>query len=294
MARWRATLLALGLLASPMARAQAKAPPTVDEITWLASDAAIVSTPAGLQRASDRLVDWLGMRLPQVRHKRVVANAKRSWLMIRDGQHVCHAGALRQPDRERLAYFTDIGTLPPPHLVVRRERRGALPLDARGEVDLAAVLADRAWRGALVSGRSYGATLDALLAQRAPASVIEKVSASDYGRQVLDMVRKRRVDFTIESAQDLWTMTRGRPDAADLVTVPIKGASDWVVGGVACPRNAWGHAAIALVDRALGTPEGAALLRDTLLAQLPPDTAQAHAELLDAFFRRRAKPTPGL
>jgi uncharacterized protein (TIGR02285 family) len=286
------TLVVLGLAASTLARAQP--PLQVDEITWLASDAAVISGPAGMQRASDRLVDWLAQRLPQLRHKRVVANAKRSWLMIRDGQRVCHAGALRQPDRERQAYFSDIGMLPPPHLVLPRDRRDALPLDARGEIDLPALMADPAWRGALVSGRSYGATIDALLAKGPAGATVEMVSASDYGRQLLDMVRKRRVDYTIESAQDLWTLTRGRPDVDDLVTVPIRGASDWVVGGVACPRTPWGLAAIRLVDRELGTPEGAAMLREMLLAQLPPDTARGNAEPIDAFFKRRAKPTPGL
>jgi hypothetical protein len=36
------------------------------------------------------------------------------------------------------------------------------------------------------------------------------------------------------------------------------------------------------------------MLRDTLRISLPPDTQQAYRDAWDAFFKLRARPTPGL
>lgn len=276
----------------------AKAPPAVDAIVWLVSNTMAVPDGDVMRRPADELRQWLQARLPGVEFKPMVANAERSWTLIRRQQRVCHAGAARTPERERLAYFTDTWLVPPPQLIVRQDRRAALPLDADGAVDLQALLADSSMRGLLTQSRSYGAALDALIHAQPAGPHVQHMFGGDYGSSLLPMLVQGRADYTLDYPNILITLasrqSEGPADESPLAALPIKGASDPIVSGIACPRTPWGHAAIRLIDAALGTPEGAAMLRETLRISLPLDTQRAYEQVLDVHFKRRARPTPGL
>ena len=272
----------------------AAAPPAVGTITWMVSNTLAVPDGDRIRRPADELTQWLQARLTGAALWPVVANAERSWASIREQQHVCHAGAARTPERERLAYFTNTWLVPPPQLIVRQDRRAALPLDAHGAVDLAALLADASLHGVLPQGRSYGPALDALLGATTANPHALTVFGSDYGSNLLPMLTQGRADYTLDYPNVLVASATDASGDTPLAALPVKGASDPVVSGIACPRTPWGHAAIRFIDAALGTPEGAAMLRDTLRISLPADTQRAYREAWDAFFRQRARPTPGL
>jgi uncharacterized protein (TIGR02285 family) len=286
--RWAGAALAV-LLAAVSAQAQV----AVERITWLAGDTAAASISGA--RPSDRLLDWLTARLPGIAHERVVANAKRSWTLIERGDTVCHASAVRSPAREALAYFSNTWPMPPLQLIVRRERAAALPLDAAGQVDLTGLLSDTRLQGVIVHGRSYGAVLDGILAQpEAAFPTLRRVTAGDFGSNLVPMLLQGRADYAFEYPNALTALLRTRPEVAGLAALPIKGAVEPVISGVACPRTPWGQAAIRRIDAVLGTPEGAALMRDILMSELPPDSRRQYRDAFDAFFQRRAQPTPGL
>lgn len=267
-------------------------PVVVDRITWLAGDT-VSGRGAGI-RPSDRLLDWLTVRLPGITHERVVANAKRSWMLIERGDTVCHASAVRSPQREALAYFSNTWPMPPLQLVVKRERMGAMPLDAAGQVDLPALLANPRLRGVLVHGRSYGAALDAQLDKHASGEQVQRVTSADFGSNLLPMLLQGRADYALEYPNALAALASHRPEVAGLALLPIRGNTEMVTSGVACPKTPWGLAAIRRIDAVLGTPEGAAMLRETLLSELPADSRRSYRDAIDAFFQRRAQPTPGL
>ncbi|HEY0956857.1 MAG TPA: TIGR02285 family protein [Roseateles sp.] len=281
---WALALLAPATLAAP----------AVERITWLSGDTLVQRDGGRVQRPSDRMINWLSTRLRGVEHRRVVANAKRSWMLIQAGEQVCHASAVRLPERERLAYFSNTWLMPPVQLVMPQARRAQLPLDGAGHVDLAALLADPQWRGLLVDGRSYGPQIDAQLAQAEGSERLQRVTSGDFGSNILPMLLRGNADYAIEYPNVLAALARLQPEVADMVTLPIRGAAEPVPSGVACPRTPWGRAAVRLIDRALGTPEGAAMLREGLLQQLSPDTQRQYRSQLDGFFQRRSKPTPGL
>lgn len=278
------------LVAAGLWAACGLAQPAVDRITWLAGD----TLASRGSRPSDRLLDWLTARLPGITHERVVANAKRSWALIERGEPVCHASAVRSPPREALAYFSNTWPMPPVQLVVRREQVAALPLDAAGQVDLAALLANTRLQGVLVHGRSYGAPLDAQLEKGAPLGTVQRITSGDFGSNLLPMLLQGRADYALEYPNALAAAALQRPDVAGLALLPIRGNTELVTSGIACPRTPWGQAAIRRIDAVLGTPEGAALLRETLLSELPADSRRTYRDALDAFFQRRAQPTPGL
>lgn len=284
LAAWALALLAPAALAGP----------PVERITWLSGDTLVQRAGSRVERPSDRMIDWLSERLGGVEHTRVVANAKRSWMLIQAGEQVSHASAVRLPERERLAHFSNTWLMPPLQLVVPLNRRAQLPVDTAGHVDLAALLADPQWRGLLVDGRSYGPQIDARLASVEAPERLQRVTSGDFGSNILPMLLRGNADLAIEYPNLLAALARLQPEVARLATLPIRGAAEPVPSGVACPRTPWGRAAVRLIDRELGTPEGAAMLRDGLLQQMSPDTQRQYRSQLDSFFQRRSKPTPGL
>lgn len=259
-------------------------PVTVDRITWLTSDNSTVSNP-GVNGVTDRLVSYLTVWWPGVKHEVLVANTKRSWQMLEDGQQVCRANVVRTPEREKLVYFTNTQLTPPPQLVVRRDRLSRLPRNAAGEVLLPALLADVGLRGALVDGRSYGNAIDDMLAHRPAHGNVTLYSPRDFGGRMLQMISLDRADYSIDS--DMALLMMGEPK--DLMTVPIRGASELVMAGIACPRTPWGWSAIQGIDRALGRPEGAATLRRGLMRWLTPETRAHYGPQLEQFYRERAR-----
>lgn len=279
-----------------MGPARAAEPP-VRTITWVNSDSSGVVVPG--ERASGnananaggmaaRLITFMEQHWPQVKHELLLANARRSQQMIEAGEPVCRANWLRTPEREKIAYFTNMQLTPPLQLIVRRDTVAKLPRNAAGEVILPQLLADKRLQGALVDGRSYGATLDEVLAKRPANAAVTLYSPRDAGVRMLQMLALSRTDWAIDFDMAL-VMVGETP--TPLVSVPIQGASELLMGGVACPRNAWGLAAIRGIDRALGTPAGAQMLRESLLFWLTPEARAHYGPRLDAFYRERAKPT---
>ncbi len=265
---------------------------SIESIDWLSAHEPAVNERQRNERLNDMLVAFMRGQWPEVQHRLVQVNPRRGMQMLTAGETVCLPALVRTPEREMQAYFTNAVLSPPPQLIVRRDKLSALPRNAAGEVDLTRLIADPALHGGLIEGRSYGPTLDAVLARRpanGPAPVL--YSGGDFGSKLLPMMALGRVDYTIEYELVLNTTDFDTKLTGTLQSVPIQGAGDLVVAGVACPRNPWGLAAITEIDKRLGTPAGAAMLRHAEEHLMTAESRQRYAARLDAFFRERAHPS---
>ncbi len=268
------------------------APPVeVTEITWLQGYRATPEASATEARMAGGLLPFLARAMPQVRQPVVQANARRAWALIAQGDPVCQPSSVRTPEREKIAYFTDTLLGPPQQLIVRRELLKELPRSPFGEVDLQQLLADKHLRGALVDGRSYGSSIDAMLARQPPGRSLTRYAMGDFGSQLLPMLSLSRADYTIGYDAFLGQSQRDNPKLKVLVSQPIAGAGEPVRAGVACPRTPWGLAAIRAIDKAIGTPAGAALLKDESTHWLTPEARQHYSAQFESFFKERAKPS---
>lgn len=266
-----------------------------EQMTWLMSDFPPVTIPAGGQPTNgiaDQIVRYLAAHWGHDDHRYVYANSKRTWVMLEQGSKACFAAALRVPERERVAYFSNTSLVPPPVLVVRSDIAAELPRNAAGEVELGQLLAGRKYRGAIVDNRSYGPQLDAMLAQRPGNALLEKTATGDYGRNVLLMVARGRADYTIDYDFALAYGQSLQPELEPLRTLAIANNTHAVVAGVACPRTPWGRAMIRKIDQILGTPDGADMLMRAQNSWLTEHGKQRYRAQMLEFQRQRAKPSP--
>jgi uncharacterized protein (TIGR02285 family) len=280
--------LAFALLAASLASgAQAR-----DKMSWLMPDVPPASMPVDGKPSTgiaDQIVLYISAHWPDAEHQFIYANPKRTWLMIERGEQACVVAALRNAEREKLAYFVDTNLVPPLQLVVQEATLPHLPLNARGEADLEKLLADPALRGIVVERRSYGAAVDELLARRPANSRLETTSVGDYGRNVLKLVAHGRADYTLDYDYALLYASRSEPDIGKLATVPIAQNSKPMLGGIACPRNAWGLATARRIDQIVGTPEGAAAMIRAQSSWHTPASLRRYAAQINEFQRQRAR-----
>lgn len=281
----RAVCALLSTVVATLATAQPALVP-VQQITWL------VSNVHGTARPIDGMLAYLAQRWPEVKQDELTANAKRSWQLIAAGEKVCHTSAVRNAEREQLAYFTNTQLLPPPQVIIKRDLYKRLPLNAAGEVDLARLLADKRLSGAYVEGRSYGPVIDNAIAQKpAGKSGAFGYPSADFGSRILPMLGKGRADYAIEYEVAMALQAGNGVDMKQLRSVPIQGASEPVMAGIACPRTPWGLAAVTAIDRLLGTPEAAALLRQQFGNGMSEDSLRHYGARIDAFLQQRSKPS---
>jgi uncharacterized protein (TIGR02285 family) len=258
----------LPLLAAVLALVPATAPAEEDarpRLTWVIA----VPPPAHIPDRTgyvDETLDWFIARLPQFRHEVVIANSKRLQDMIASDDGVCGPAMLKTPAREQdTAFSHTVYWSLPNRLIVSAARPAALDahVDARGEVDLPALLADRTYAGGLQFGRSYGAVIDDALgqAQQHPNESASLVSVRGPGH--FDMLAGGRFDWTLAfPIEALWWARRlaVSPDKAEFLgdlggdnlaylTRPIAGSTDLIPGYIGCSRRPLGQSVITAVDR---------------------------------------------
>ncbi|WP_374580199.1 TIGR02285 family protein [Pseudoduganella sp.] len=289
----RASLSAAALAVALAAATADSAAQARDVMSWLMPDVPPASMPRDGQPTdgiADQVVRYISQRWPEAEHRYIYANPKRTWLMIEKGEAACVVAALHTAERERLAHFVDTNLVPPLQLIVREATLARLPLNAHGEADLEKVLADRQLRGIIVERRSYGQKVDRAIAGRPPGSRLETTSVGDFGRNVLKLVSHGRADYTIDYDYSLQYASRSEPDIGKLHTVPIVQNNKPMLAGIACPRNAWGLAAVRRIDAIVGTREGAAAMLKAQSSWHTPASLQRYAAQIGEFQQQRSKP----
>jgi uncharacterized protein (TIGR02285 family) len=286
MRRAAPALVLLATLLAPGAQAR-------DTMTWLMPDIPPASMPVNGKPTTgiaDQIALYISAHWPEAEHRFIYANPKRTWLMVERGERACVVAALRNAERDKLAYFVNTNLVPPLQLVAQESTLPRLPLNAHGEVDMEKLLADPVLRGIIVERRSYGSAVDALLARRPAKSRLETTSVGDYGRNVLKLVSHGRADYTLDYDYALQYASKSEPEIGALKTVPIAQNNKPMLGGIACPRNAWGMATVKRIDQIVGTPEGAAAMIKAQNSWHTKASQQRYATQINEFQRQRAKP----
>jgi uncharacterized protein (TIGR02285 family) len=282
----RRILLAMSLFVQDVSAEQAV-------MTWLIPDLPPISIRSNDKPGAgivDKEIAYIVAHWPQVEHRFVYANLKRSWAMLKAGQPACYCFTLSNPERLKSAYIVETGVLPPLHLLARSEVAGALPLNARQEVDLPLLLSKHKLRGLISEKRSFGKQLDNMLRQRPADAPLTLTTISNYGESIFAMMLLNRVDYTIDYDFILSYYQSRNDKLAAVRSFPIASNGEPIKFGFACPKTAWGKATARKIDDILGTREGAQAMRESVEAWLSEDTRRRYADQFGAFYRRREKP----
>ena len=175
-------------------------------------------------------------------------------------------------------------------MLVRRDKLDLVPRNSADEVDLVLLFKKAQLRGAVARGRSYGETLDAVLAQQPRGPYLADYATQGFGERLQDMLARGRADFWIDVSGALLHMQARDLPVEDFIALPIQGSTQPLRLGIACPRTPWGLAASRAIDQVLGTPEGAAHLQQAGAGSFGPEALKRLGPQIEQFYQRRSKP----
>ncbi len=221
-------------------------------------------------------------RLPQFSHTYSEGALRRFFELARQQDGVCYSGIIKTPERAEFLAFSDVVyVVPSHHVVVRRSEKARFTplINEKGEIDLAALLADPNFTTSLNPERAFSPYIDSLIRQTLPASHIEQVVQTSASFQQLAM---GWLDYAIAFMEEAyWHYPKGNGVFAYF---PIAHNPLWIVSHVACSDREIGRQLIAAVNEIVASagenPPWQAFYRQWL-----DDTGrQRFDELLEQFL----------
>ncbi len=248
--RWREALITALLVAflAVAAPAQGK-----ERLFWLLRDTpplTIATGPNQGQGSVDRLLEQIIEGLPEYEHVVLRVNRARSMQQLLDGGLACDPMLLKTAERSKqLAYSTPSMTILSGELIIRTlDRERFAPFQRPDGLDLQAALASEDIKVGVVAERSYGDTLDTLLAQ-APESSILPHHGNDAVASLLRMEHVGRIEGLLGYRQEAsyYAAKVGLPEGA-LVALPISGVPKTQKLYIACSNTERGRIVIEEVN----------------------------------------------
>ncbi len=289
-------LLAAGIAHGDQAGQAGQGPQAVRPVmNWTVTELPPGSMPVDGQLTDgiyDTALKLVWQEWPEAQHQITVANAGRAVQRLAEGVQTCFSGAVRTPERDRIAYYTATHLIPALKLVTTYAKAGAFPKNARGEVLPAGTFGREDLRGLVLAHRSYTPVIDALLTGSMPHAGVKSVVSSDGGINVLQMIARDRADYTLSYDHSLTYQLRQQPEEfarAGLVALPLAGTEP-VVAGIYCPRTPWGRQAIARVDAILARVSQTARYREAADRWFSTETLRQHKAAEAVFYKQRIRP----
>jgi uncharacterized protein (TIGR02285 family) len=154
---------------------QAQSQSVKPDMTWM-----VVDLPPLHNLVNDQPTDGIAdviLKLmidawPQVNHKTVTVNTARILANLSEGVPMCYTVLLASPQRERIAYLSDMYPSSQMVVVAREQAAKNIKTNERGEVLLGGLFDRTDLQGVLYNKRSYTTLIDTLLELRNPASRI--------------------------------------------------------------------------------------------------------------------------
>jgi len=294
----RPSLSRLALVAAAAAACCAAKAAPEREITWILTDrpplfilrdgAAPTSAKDLGDGLSDRRLKALIAAMPGYVHRFKVLNVGRTWLEMGSGAHVCISSSLRNPERDKVAYFTPFDMVEGLHLVIRADKR-QLVSGGQPSVSLASLVRRKDVRGALTAQRSYTMAVDEILAKAQPP--IPRVSTVS-GTQFLGMLAFDRMDYTIEYpavVEDQLKRVAQPAPQQRIEVLRIDEVPSTVQTYAACTRDAWGERTIRDIDAAVHNVIAADRDIDSVSATLSPEVRREFLKKIEAYRAERVK-----
>lgn len=190
--------------------------------------------------------------LGSYRHINQIMTPARAWHQIaKKDQLVCHPSALKTPDREAYAHFTQAAMITPVIRALIRKKEWLKSYLNKDVLNVSDYLINQKGPLGIVSQRSYGALIDQVIAQaiRENKNIVQ-ASGRFGSRQLYEMLINGRIDLMLEypwvSAYYKKVM---KNHEVEVINLSISDFPNYSPAYVACTRNEEGEKIIAALNQ---------------------------------------------
>ncbi|MBV8634404.1 MAG: hypothetical protein JO002_07940 [Burkholderiaceae bacterium] len=219
------------------------------EISWITPDLPplfIQSGDSAGQGYGDREIAILTRNLTEFRHVYAHGDVARVWKEIEMRPVVCTPGAVKAPEREAVAYFSERPAYIPNYRLVALERTlPSITRDALGRVDLARL---RGFTVGRIKSRFYPGSVGDFLESPGEGNRVENTTETPL---LINLLTHERISFFFASPVEIAFYKPHLQDGQRLVTVPVVGIPSHVEIFAACSRNDLGKRAIDHINQVM-------------------------------------------
>jgi uncharacterized protein (TIGR02285 family) len=234
-------------------------------------------------------------RLHEFRHEIVEAPTRRLMEDLKTKPNVCSVAIVKTPEREAVFDFSAmpvIWTLPNGVITLRNRLPMFTPfLNDRGELRLDTLLSSgKNRRLGILTGRSFGTGIDAVLKKHAGHESLVTVPSSDqFASRLLKLANQDEFDAIIGYATELnYVAEQLGLDRRKFAFLPVAEEVPIQPGYVACSKTPFGKRVIASVNRILADKQIQQKIEAAYREWLDPE----NLALYDRLRSRNANPMP--
>ncbi|WP_222937661.1 TIGR02285 family protein [Spartinivicinus ruber] len=198
------------------------------------------------QGFANRVLDIAEKELSEYEHIPVNMNWARFWLAVQKGQSYCNALSIKNPEREKIAYFSEPISIVLNNEIITNHSTAQL-LGTPTMKSIHSLLADDRFHGGIEMKRSYGIIIDELIKGNNKNVSTYATSASS----LLYMLSHGRIDYIIEYPIVVNYFTQNNKQASSLTKIRIEEVPEVFYGYIACTKNNWGAKVISRLSQLL-------------------------------------------
>jgi len=246
---WSAALVLLTLCSPSQLSAK-------DAVAWMEAvfpPFFIQNGPNQEQGYGDAVTDILQERLTDYDHDEITTNITRHFYKFKQGEKVCSVGLYKTPEREEFMYFSipSFITLPP---VIIIKKANLHKFDNQATVSLHNILHSKGLMIGLAKDRSYGNTLDNILAQHKGKDNLVEIAGQELSLNLFKMLMLDRLDGLIGLPEEALYQAEQMGIRDQFITLALTENMhnyDGWMSAVGCSKNAWGQKVIADINKVL-------------------------------------------
>lgn len=227
-----------------------------ESVTWMEAvfpPFLIQSGPNREQGYGDMVTDILQEQLTDYDHDEVTTNITRHFYKFKQGEKVCSVGLYKTPEREEFMYFSipSFITLPPA-IIIKKTNLGKF--NNQSMVSLDAILDSKSLMIGLAKDRSYGNTLDGILAKHKGQSNLVEIAGQELSLNLFKMLMLDRLDGLIGLPEEALYQVEQMGIRDQFVTLTLSENQhnyDGWMSAVGCSKTPWGLEIIAKINKIL-------------------------------------------
>ena len=190
--------------------------------------------------------------LPEYNHERRWASVKRIYADMEQGVNICSHATAPSPKREKIAYFSK-NVIGQTQRIIMRQAVYDQHFPNQGRLSLESLLRDTSLKLGVAQGRSFGPIITPIIEKYRNTDNVFDRGGVDLSGGLIKMLASERIDYVIEYS---WVFNFIKKDAgldAQFKVIDIgevKNLEDqFVFGGTACTKNAWGKQMIRKINK---------------------------------------------
>ncbi len=218
-------------------------------ITWTFTsiDPSISIPKANIVDENHPLYQLYKSELTDYEHVTFKATIPRIETELKGKNLVCYPGSSEADRRRQFSYLTSQYVQPSPQIVARKEIAERIRKTQKKGVSLQKVLQDTSLRGLIGESRSFGSSIDRILAKG--YGNLKTGVFDTFGPGLMNMIEKYRADYTIEYPFILHNLRENAKVGLDLETIPLIDVAPTITQYIACSKTPEGHKVIERVDQ---------------------------------------------